>query len=239
MSERQLLILELGSPRGYLPDELGDFVDWTLATLGPQPLPVRVIDALGPRLPAPAPGDVVITTGSVGSVYDREPWSERAGAWLKGAAEAGAAILGVCFGHQLLAQTFGGRVERNPNGMELGTAPVRRLVRDPLLEGLGECFDVHHVHYDAVMEPPPDAVVLASTEMTAVQSMAIGERVRTIQWHPEFPLEAVTGFIELFRSELEGVAPGETDRVLAAVHEPPDRGRILRNFLRNVAEVPL
>jgi len=224
----RLLILELGTPLGRLPDRLGDFTDWIRDALGPWPLPVTVIDAHGPGLPAPRPGDVVITTGATGSVYDREPWSERAGDWLLGAMGEGCPILGVCYGHQLLAQALGGRVERSPAGPEMGTYPVRVLVDDPLFEGLGRRFGVHQAHWDAVVEPPPGAVVLAGSGRCGVQAMAIGDRVRSVQWHPEFFAEATAGFVRLYR---EALGP-DFEACLASVHEPPDQGRLLRNFLR-------
>ena len=236
MRADRLLIFELGSPRGYLPDRLGDFVDWILDAIGPQPLPLVVIDALAPELPELAAGDAVITTCSVGSVYDREPWSERAAAWLLRAVERDLPVLGICFGHQLLAQALGGRVAPNPAGPEVGTFEVRRLVEDLLFDGMGERFAVHHTHFDAVLEPPPGAVVLASTGPTAVQSLALGERARTVQWHPEFFAEVTAGFVPMFREPLGEAATAEA---LASVHEPPDRGRLLRNFLRHFAGVPI
>ena len=229
----RLLILELGTPRGRLPDRLGDFVDWIRDALGPQPLPVQVVDARAGALPGALRGDVVITTGSTGSTYDREPWSERAGRWLVGAVDQGLPILGICYGHQLLAQVLGGVVSRSPAGPEMGTCEVQRRVDDPLLEGLGARFSVHQAHWDAVVEPPPGATVLAGSANTPNQAMALGDRVRTVQWHPEFFAEATAGFVELYREALGD----DYDRCLASVHEPIDRGLLLRNFLRHIAGV--
>jgi GMP synthase (glutamine-hydrolysing) len=227
----RLLLLELGTPRGRLPDHLGDFVDWIRDAIGPHPLPVVVLDPRAGELPEPRASDVIITTGASGSTYAREPWSERAGAWLLDAIEADLPILGICYGHQLLAQVLGGRVARDPGGPELGTYPVRLLVDDPLFDGMRGPLPVHQAHFDAVVAPPPGAVILAGNERTPIQAMALGDRVRTVQWHPEFFAEATAGYVRLYRDAL---GP-DFDRCLASVQEPAERGRLLRNFLRHFA----
>ena len=227
----RLLIQELGTPKGRLPDRLGDFTDWIRDALGPQPLPIAVVDARASEPAEPRPGDVVITTGATGSTYDREPWSERAAAWLLRAMERGCPILGICYGHQLLAQALGGEVARDPAGPEMGTYAVQVFVDDPLFDGMGGRFSVHQAHWDAVVEPPAAATVLAGNEHTAIQAMAIGPRVRTVQWHPEFFAEATAGFVELYKEPLGA----DFEACRATVHEPADRGRLLRNFMRHVA----
>lgn len=215
---------------------MGEFADWILGTIGPQPLPVHLVDARRDPLPDPLASDVVITTGSSGSVYDREPWSERAGEWLLAAAGTGAAVLGICYGHQLLAQALGGRVARNPGGPELGTVQVERTVPDPLLDGLGERFFVQQAHFDAVVEAPPGAVVLAANTHTPIQALALGPRVRAVQWHPEFSARAAGGYVQAYRT---AIGDGAADLALRAVHDPPGRGRPLSNFLRHFGGVEI
>ena len=232
---RRLVILQLGTPRGRLPDRLGDFIDWIRDALGPHPLPVVVLDPRSGELPRPHRRDVIITTGASGSTYDREPWSERAAAWLLRAVEADHPILGICYGHQLLAQALGGEVDRDPAGPELGTWPIRVLVDDPLFDGMAPDISVHQAHFDAVVAPPPGATILAGNDHTPIQAMALGDRVRTVQWHPEFFAEATAGYVRLYVREL---GP-DYERCLDSVRGLPDRGRLLRNFLRHFGDVDL
>jgi GMP synthase (glutamine-hydrolysing) len=198
--------------RGQLAGRLAEFVGWVREALGDAPMPVVVLDAKAGPLPDPEPGDVVVTTGGRGSTYSLDPWSEAAADWLRGAVQSGLPVFAICYGHQLLAHALGGRVALNPDGPEHGTCEVRRIAHDPLFEGIDERFFVYQTHFDAVLDPPAGAVVLARSERTAVQAMAIGDRVRTIQWHPE--------------CWAEGKAP-------------PERTRVLRNFLRHCAGLDL
>jgi len=208
----QIVVLKLGNMRGQLAGRLAAFVGWVREALGDHRIPVVVRDAKAGSLPPPAPGDVVVTTGGRGSVYRREPWSEAAAAWLRQAIEDDLPILAVCYGHQLLAQALGGRVAVNPGGDEMGTFEVEQVVDDPLFDGIPGRFAVYQTHLDAVLDLPEGATVLARSERTAVQALAFGPRVRSIQWHPE---------------------------CWAGGHAPPERTRLLRNFLRHCAGLDL
>src|SRR5262245_61079370 len=91
--------------------------------------------AQGDPLPAPESPAGVVVTGSSAMVSHREPWSELTAEWLARAVELGTPVLGICYGHQLLAHALGGAVGRNPRGREIGTVEVRSLLpgqQDPL-----------------------------------------------------------------------------------------------------------
>jgi GMP synthase (glutamine-hydrolysing) len=211
----RVLILKLGSLEGKRPGGLPEFVGWVRSALGADPLPIEVLDARSGPLPEPGPGDVVVTTGGRGSTYDREPWSEHAAAWLRSAVERGLPVLAICYGHQLLAQALGGGVALNPRGPEHGTFDVERLIDDPLFDGLLDVFAVRQTHFDAVVLPPPGAAILATSDRTAIQALALSERVRSVQWHPESIAQ-------------DGQGPFPS---------PIERGHLLRNFLHHFAGV--
>lgn len=229
------LILKTGSTLPSLIARRGDFEDWFAARLGRPREEVTVVDAQrAAKLPAPSSPDCVIVTGSPATVHEHEPWSDRAGAWLAEVVGAGVPVLGVCYGHQLLADALGGRTARNPHGREIGPSRVELVEDDPLFEGLPRAFSVLESHVDAVIDPPPGARLLARNARCAVQALRFAPKAWGVQWHPEFDDEVMREYLEARRERIDAeLGAGEAARLLAALTETPASGAtILRNFWR-------
>jgi GMP synthase (glutamine-hydrolysing) len=232
---RKPVILKTGSTFPELIASRGDYDAWFAQTAGLPLSAFHVVDATDPQVvyPDPASVDGVLITGSPARVHEREAWSVRAGAWARAAVEAGVPTLGVCYGHQLLGDAFGGAVGPNPSGREMGVLEVERLDEaDPLFAGLPRRFLTVLTHLDAVNAPPPNFTVLARNEATPVQAMAYGEHCRAVQFHPEFDHDIIAHFIRV-RAELIDAerGPGTAAAWLGDVR-PVDTGRlILLNFL--------
>jgi GMP synthase (glutamine-hydrolysing) len=130
--------------------------------------------------------DGVIISGSQSSVYDDDrPWIQTLSRWVEGAIADGLPVLGVCWGHQLLAQVLGGTVKGG--SYELGYVTISQEVDDPLWDGLPNPFTAFASHSDHVVELPSDATLLASNE-TGVQAFR-HEQVYAVQFHPEYDLQ--------------------------------------------------
>jgi GMP synthase (glutamine-hydrolysing) len=236
----RLLIVKVGETFPTLVARKGDFEDWVLSGMG---LAWQQVDLIDPRrapLPPRESFSGVVVTGSHDMVSDRLDWSERTGAWLVDVVEAGIPVLGICYGHQLLAQAFGGEVGDNPNGLEYGTVEARLhevAWEDRLLGGLGASIRVQVCHRQAVLKPPREAKVLASSERDGVQALVIGQSGWGVQFHPEFDREAVIAYIDRHRDDLaaEGQDP---DRLMAGCRETPVGAEILQRFVR-IAGAPI
>jgi GMP synthase (glutamine-hydrolysing) len=228
------VILMTGHTYPELQARRGDFDDWFARDAGWPKERFAIVEAAVDPLPDPRGVDGVIVSGSAAAVHDREPWSVRAGEWLVAAASAGVPILGVCYGHQLLADALGGATGRNPRGRETGVVRVEVLEDDPLFEGLPRELPVVAAHRDIVTAAPPGARVLAANANTAVQAMAIGENVRTVQFHPEFDAETARYHVTAMRAEIDrDHGPGAAEDLLAAIPAVVASGpRILANFFR-------
>lgn len=229
----KILIIKTGSTMPALAARKGDFEDWILRGLGSGPGRAQVVDVCGGApLPPPAEVSGVVVTGSHAMVTEHQAWSERAAAWLRGAVEAGTPLLGICYGHQLLAYALGGEVGDNPRGREYGTVEVRLTEAargDALLGGLESPLRVHVGHVQTVLRLPAGATLLASSGADAHQAFVVGERAWGVQFHPEFDAQVTRAYLEANRRALaeEGQDPAA---LLAASGDTPYGGQILRRF---------
>jgi GMP synthase (glutamine-hydrolysing) len=121
----------------------------------------------------------IILSGGPGSV-----WEESHDDIARWAISRGVPVLGICYGHQLLGKVLGGKVARAPRG-EFGPTPVKVIDEGEILRGHGKVFTAWMSHNDAVIEPPPGAKVLATSEGSPVAAMKVGDAVYGVQWHPE------------------------------------------------------
>ncbi|MEB3862057.1 MAG: glutamine-hydrolyzing GMP synthase [Desulfurococcales archaeon] len=123
--------------------------------------------------------DAIILSGGPSSVWE----SDHDSIALE-AVESGKPVLGICYGHQLLAKVLGGRVGPSPRP-EFGSTRVRVLDDRGLLRGFPREVEVWMSHNDAVLEAPPGARVLATSEGSPVAAFEYRGRVYGVQWHPE------------------------------------------------------
>ena len=231
---RPLLIVKSGSTLPEIAAQRGDFEDWIVARMGLAAARVRIAAVFADApLPAHASLAGIVVTGSSAMVSHGEPWSERTAAWLGAAALAGTPVLGICYGHQLLAHALGGRVGRNPLGREIGTVEARlheAARSDPLFAELPAQVRVQATHLESVLQLPPGARLLASSPGDPHQAFAIGELAWGVQFHPEFDADIVRGYLAGRREALlaEGLDP---DALLRAASDSPHGGAILRRFV--------
>ena len=230
---RKLLFLQVGHTFEEIARERGDYEVWFQAALGQTDaaFEVRKVYA-GAPLPDHFDYRGIVVSGSWSMVTDREPWSEQSAAYLRAAAAHGVPILGVCYGHQLLADAFGGKVGYNPRGRHAGTAHVSTTAAvetDALFGPLPRELVVQVSHSQSVLELPPGAVLLAQAAGDPNQAFRLGERTWGVQFHPEFDHEVSRRYIALRRERIlgEGLDP---DALMAAVEPSPHGGQLLRRF---------
>ncbi len=234
MGGSDILVLKAGSTvPAVAARRRADFEDFITEGMGVRRERVRVARvAEGEALPDVRGFCAAIVTGSAAMVTDRAPWSEATAAWLVRAVAEGVPVLGICYGHQLLADALGGRVGTNPHGREIGTAAVRLTDAgraDPLLGVLPRVFRVQATHVESVLALPPEARLLAENAADPHQAFAVGDRAWAVQFHPELDADAIRTYIEVRRDAIaaEGRDP---DALLARVADGEDGARLLRRF---------
>ena len=236
---RPLLILETGQPVPSMRRH-GSFAHWIRVAAGVPQHEVEVVDvAGGAALPDADAYRGVLVTGSGAMVTDRADWSERSAAWLHDAAHAGTPLLGICYGHQLIAHALGGEVGPNPRGREMGTFALERhpeAAADPLLGHLDPVFRAQTTHLQSVLRLPEGATVLARSTLDPHHAFRWRGDVWGVQFHPEFSATHMRGYIRARADALraEGASP---PALVAGVRATPQAREVLRRFVR-VTETP-
>ncbi|HYD78239.1 MAG TPA: glutamine amidotransferase [Paucimonas sp.] len=232
-SPKPLVIFKVGNAVGNLAAELGDFEDWIVDAIGPTAVAIEIVDPRrGDALPRIAELGGAIVTGSGAMVTDRAPWSEELARWLRGAVAAQVPVLGICYGHQLLAHALGGEVGYHPGGIEIGTVTVERLPaarEDTLFGHLPDRFPAQAVHRQSVLRLPPGAVPLAGNGFEPHHAFRAGASAWGVQFHPEFGAEAMRRYIGHCTGHLAGgeaAAAALTERVVPT----EEASSVLRTF---------
>ncbi|NKI75931.1 glutamine amidotransferase [Dickeya sp. CFBP 2040] len=177
-----LLIVQMGEPPEPIANAVGQQADWFGSALADEGVQLHVVR------PDAGEHDAAIISGSWSMVTDRLDWSERTAEWLRQCVQVGLPVLGVCYGHQLLAHALGGTVADNPNGREMGLKTVTlhdRAVTDALLTTMPTQFSAYLSHLQSVVVPPPGAQVLAASEQDGCQIIRYTSHTLSFQFHPE------------------------------------------------------
>lgn len=237
-SPKPLIIFKAGEASPPLKLAHGDFEDWISAAIAGSGIEVDVIDArLNGRLPQPETISGAIITGSSAMVTDLEPWSLTLMSWITSAMTKEIPILGICYGHQLLAQALGGEVKDRTNGVEIGTIDVHRTpdsANDILFEGIPEEFAAQAIHWQSVSRLPEKATLLAWSKSDPYQSFRVGRCAWGVQFHPEFTAAVMAGDLKILSSTLleEGLDAASLSR---QVRSTPEANKLLFAFARCAA----
>ena len=233
-----LIVLRTGDAIPSVALRRGEFTRWIQDGIGDawdgrwSEVDVRDMSA---ELPHPMAAAGFIVTGSSASVTERAPWMLRAEAWLREATALDRPILGICFGHQLLAQALGGNVVKNPRGREIGTVKVHLddgAVRDHLFGELPRAFHANATHIDTVDELPKNAERLATTALDRNAAFRL-RRAYGVQFHPEIDGELMRGYLHARKEVI--VAEGlPHDDMVQTAQDAPHAINLMKKFAKKV-----
>ena len=228
---KQIALIKTGCTIEQIKPRHGDFEDWFARGLGVADL--LQIDVFRQQpLPPPETLAGIVVTGSPAMVSDRLGWSERTAQWLQQAVKTDIPVLGVCYGHQLLAHALGGRAGPNPAGRQIGTVNTQLIdiaKDDPLMSHLPETFFAQASHSEIVLELPPGSIRLATSPLDDNFAIRFAENAWGIQFHPEFSAQVTSDYIRYRADDLrkEGLNP---EQLLGRTRNTIEANSVLHKF---------
>lgn len=181
-------ILQTGLAPEALATKSGDYPDMFARLLDGQGFTFRTFKVVEGQFPASVKEcDGWLITGSRHGVYEDHAWIPPLEEFIHQSFAASVPMVGVCFGHQIIAQAMGGRVEKFTGGWAVGATDY---------DFVGEKLTLNAWHRDQVVEKPQAAEVLASNDFCSNAALLYPGRALTVQAHPEFPPEFVDGLME-------------------------------------------
>ena len=227
----KLAILETGRPPGKLAEEFGDYPAMFGKMLG-LGFEIESFEVENGALPEPEAHGAYLITGSPAGVYEALPWIAPLQQFIR---DAGAAkMVGICFGHQVMAQALGGCVEKSDKGWGAGLHRYEVVGREPWMEGAAT-VRAPASHQDQVVVQPPNTQVTVRSTFTPFAGLAwTNRRAISFQFHPEFSPAFAKALIE----KRYDVVP-DPDAAITSLDAPNDSARVagwIRNFLNGETE---
>lgn len=220
-------ILQTGQSPDPLRAEAGDYPDMFETLLAGHGLRFRRYNVEAEDFPASVTEcEGWLITGSRHGAYEAHAFIPRLEAFLREAFAAGVPIVGVCFGHQILAQALGGKVERSGKGWAVGPQDY---------DFGGEKLTLNAWHRDQVTAIPPGATVIAQNDFCEYAALAYDDRALSVQAHPEFSDAFVEG---LMRTRGPGLVPDPLMAEARARLGPPNSAPAIARRIADFFKYP-
>lgn len=149
-----------------------------------------------------------IISGSRHGVYEDLPWIDPLKSFIRDCVSESVPIVGVCFGHQLLAEALGGKVEKSSKGWGLGVSEYSNHTAPSWMETLQDGYIGQAVHQDQIVTQPPNSTVVATSDFCTYAALVYGDQNKpkaiSVQSHPEFSAEYVKDLIDVRLGETVG-----------------------------------
>ena len=222
----RLGVIEVGRPPEPLGKVHGHYPAMFEALLKPAmpDLEIQVYRAIDGDIPTSTGGvDGWLVTGSAFGVYDPEPWIAEVRDFGKRLLDDGAPTVGICFGHQILAQAAGGRAEKSEKGWGVGRHEYDIVARPEWMADAPRRFATYVSHQDQVVEAPLNAAIIARSNFCSCAMLQLSETCITLQSHPEMPRDFVADLYELRRDR---IGSERVDEALSEIDSRIDAGLV-------------
>ena len=184
--------------------------------------------------------DAYIVTGSRHSAYEQQPWIEALKSFIIKIVKHNKPLIGICFGHQVIAEALGGKVQKAAIGWGIGVRDYSATAHHKLptpswMEPGKKKISLAASHQDQVSELPENATLLLTSEYCPNAAYQIGNQVLTFQGHPEFSRDYL---VALLNSRRKRIGESEVNAALETVSNPTNSdviGMWIVNFIQQQA----
>jgi GMP synthase (glutamine-hydrolysing) len=228
------LIIKTGSSYPSLCEKHLDFDEMIIHKMDIPAVEVNVVSVfMDEKLPDYNEVKSVIITGSHKMVTDTTPWILHTREWLCKVKNSGIPVLGICLGHQLLADTFKGKSDYNSKGLESGCRNIllnKEGKNDPLFKGLSDNFKAYVAHFQTVVTLPENAICLANNDLDNNHAIRFGDMIYGVQFHPEFTKEIQQTYTRNSEKEINNLGY-DFEKIYNEIEENNNGDIIFKNFL--------
>ncbi len=204
---KKIVIMKTGDTFPAIASQFKDFEQWISSGLNVNEEQLMVKDIpRGDPLPSVAACSGVIIAGSHDMVTQNLSWSVAIEEWIPGLIQSHTPVLGICYGHQLIAKAMGGTVDYHEKGLEIGTTEIEvsgKASSDKLFGRLPEKFHAHVCHSQTIVQLPDTAIRIAKNSFEPHQAFRIGEFAWGVQFHPEYNEEIMTGYLDSMKPDIK------------------------------------
>jgi len=172
--------------------------------------------------------DAYLITGSKYSAYDNDGWIRKLETYIVSLHELRKKLIGICFGHQLIAQALGGKVSKSEKGWGVGNITKQIIHTPDWMQTEKQQFTMIYSHQDQVDILPDGATLIAGNDFCQLSSFQIGNHILTFQGHPEFTPAYARQRLQTRR---EKVGEAIYQKGMASLHEENDSVLVARWLL--------
>ncbi len=147
--------------------------------------------------------DAYLITGSPTGAYDADPWIKPLAAFIHESYHNHKRLVGICFGHQILADALGGHVEKSEKGKGLGLKTFAINATKPWMSKPTSQCSLYFVHQDQVIDLPPEAELLGGNAFCPNALYTIDNRVLGVQGHPEFTRDLMEKILTAYKEQAD------------------------------------
>ncbi len=230
---KKIIVIKTGDTFLDIQTQMGDFEDWIITGMGVDKHLVQVVDVpRGDSLPSSRSCKGVVIAGSHAMVTEELSWSMDIERWIPECIQSNIPVLGICYGHQLLAKAMGGKVDFHSQGIEIGTTRIgikEAGSSDPLFKGIQEPFLAHVCHSQTITRLPEAAICIAANGYESTHAFKIGSSAWGVQFHPEYNEDIMNAYVQNMKSGIAG-SDSDISKILNQIEPTPSALKILNRF---------
>ncbi|WND03890.1 type 1 glutamine amidotransferase [Temperatibacter marinus] len=219
----KIAILQCGESIESAIDLFGDYDEMCKTMLGLSPSEATSYRIFDHHFPEISAYDAFVITGSKYGVYENHSWIPPLEEKIRGMNAARKKVIGICFGHQIIAQALGGKVRKDEKGFGVGLMTYQMKIDNEMRE-----ISLYAWHQDQVYSLPKDAHVIAHSDFCPYAGLQYGTHILTFQAHPEF----LIGYEKALLEERRGVTISTqlADQALTSLSKPSHSKSVCRHI---------